>query len=49
MKEASCARCGLMWPEDELLQREDDGERVCPDCSGLLAGEDLSCRYDESG
>ncbi len=49
MNEAPCSQCGLLWPEDELLVREDDGRQVCPECSGLLVGEDLSCRHDEEG
>lgn len=49
MKELSCSECGRTFMEDELLSREDTGELVCPDCSGLLAGEDLGCEYDEVG
>ena len=49
MKTAPCAQCGEIWPEEELLKREDNGQRVCPKCSGLLTDEDLSCQYDESG
>ena len=49
MTYAPCSECKQRWPEDELLQREDNGEKVCPDCSGLIAHEDLSCRYDETG
>ena len=49
MKEARCSECGELWPEEELLEREDNGERVCPACSGLLTAEELSCRYDETG
>ena len=49
MTETPCSQCGLLWQEEELLQREDNGEMVCPECSGLLAGEDLSCRNDEDG
>ncbi len=49
MQEAPCSECGEFWQEDELLLREDNGELVCPDCSGLLADEDLSCRYEETG
>jgi len=49
MKEAPCAQCGQRYQEDELLQREDNGELVCPECSGLLADEDLTCQYDETG
>ena len=49
MKRKSCAECGHLWPDDELLEREDNRQLVCPECSGLLADEDLSCRYDETG
>ena len=49
MKGIPCEQCGYIWPEDELLQREDNGQMVCPECSGLLADEDLSCQYDETG
>jgi len=49
MEEKPCARCLRTWPEEELLIAEDSGEPICPECSGLLAGEDLSCRFDESG
>ena len=49
MKEAPCAQCGRLYAEDELVRREDNGALVCPDCSGLLTGEDLTCRYDETG
>ncbi len=49
MQEERCSQCGELWPEEELLEREDNGERVCVPCSGLLTGEELSCRYDEIG
>jgi uncharacterized Zn finger protein (UPF0148 family) len=49
MNEAACAQCGIPWPDDELLQREDNGELICPACSGLLDDEEVSCQYDESG
>jgi hypothetical protein len=49
MKTKRCVVCGLEFPEDELLQRENDGQFVCEDCSGLLSNEDLSCSYDETG
>lgn len=49
MKEARCSHCGQLFAEEELLEREDTGELVCEDCSGLLASEDLGCRYDEQG
>ncbi len=49
MKDERCSRCGMLYAEDELLVAEDTGERVCPDCSGLLADEDLGCEYVEEG
>ncbi len=49
MTDTRCSECGERWPAEELLKREDNGLLVCPDCSGLLEDEDLSCRYDESG
>ncbi len=49
MDYARCSQCARLYEEDELLRREDNGELVCPLCSGLLAGEDLDCRYDETG
>lgn len=49
MAEKRCLKCHMLYPEEELLIREDNGEPVCEDCSELLEGEDLSCRYDESG
>lgn len=49
MSEARCSQCGLLWAAEELLQREDTGEPVCPACSGLADAEDLSCHYDETG
>jgi uncharacterized Zn finger protein (UPF0148 family) len=49
MNEAACAQCGIPWPDDELLQREDNGELICPACSGLLDDKEVSCQYDESG
>jgi len=49
MAEKRCKRCREPWPEEELLQTEDTGELVCPECSGLLENEDLGCRYDEIG
>jgi hypothetical protein len=39
----------MLFPEEELLMREDDGQWVCPDCSGLLGDEDLGCEYVEEG
>jgi NAD-dependent SIR2 family protein deacetylase len=49
MKESACAQCGVLWQEEELLKREDNGQIVCPECSGLMKDENLSCQYDESG
>lgn len=49
MTDVRCARCALLYEEEELLVTEDTGEKVCPDCSGLLAAEDLGCQYDEEG
>jgi len=49
MTDKRCARCGMLYEEEELLVTEDTGEAVCPDCSGLLAHEDLDCQYDEEG
>jgi len=49
MEEARCTKCCRLYEKEELLQREDNGELVCPDCSGLLDAEDLSCEYDETG
>ena len=33
MKEAPCEQCGYLWPEDELLQREDNGQMSAQGCS----------------
>lgn len=49
MNEASCSQCDALWAAEELLQREDTGEMVCPACSGLVDDEDISCHYDETG
>jgi hypothetical protein len=49
MTDKRCARCAMLYEEEELLVTEDTGELVCPDCSGLLADEDLDCQYDEEG
>jgi len=49
LMEKLCSQCNGMFPEEELLQREDNAELVCEDCSGLLNNENLSCRYDEQG
>jgi len=47
MREWRCSQCQQNFAEEELLQREDNGDLVCPDCAGLWVDEDLSCRYDE--
>jgi hypothetical protein len=49
MADKRCAKCAMLYEEEELLVTEDTGEAVCPDCSGLLAHEDLDCQYDENG
>lgn len=49
MNDKRCAECGMLYPEEELLHREDNHQWVCPECSGLLLGEDLGCQYDEVG
>ncbi len=49
MSDKRCSECSTLYDEEELLVREDNGELVCPDCSGLLVGEDLGCTYDETG
>jgi len=49
MNETLCSQCQRLYAEEDLLIREDNGEKVCPQCSGLLAGEDLKCEYDETG
>jgi len=49
MADKRCSRCGMLYEEEELLVTEDTGELVCPDCSGLLADEDLGCEYVEEG
>ncbi len=49
MADKRCSECGMNLPEEELLIREDNGQPVCPDCSGLLYGEDPGCAYDETG
>lgn len=49
MSDTRCSQCNRLYEEDELLQREDNGGMICPDCSGLLADEDLGCQYDEAG
>ena len=47
--EKQCTKCMLIFPEEELLVREDNAELVCEDCSGLQEQDYLSCRYDEQG
>jgi DNA-directed RNA polymerase subunit RPC12/RpoP len=47
MHEQKCSECGQVFAEEYLLTREDTGELVCEECSGLLVDEDISCRYDE--
>jgi len=47
MRKQRCSLCHQLFAEEELLVREDNGEPVCEDCSGLLSEEDLSCVYDE--
>ncbi|NIQ92996.1 MAG: hypothetical protein GWN87_01365 [Desulfuromonadales bacterium] len=49
MSDKRCSRCCMLFPEEELLLTEDTNEHVCPDCSGLIADEDLGCRYVEDG
>ena len=49
MTDKRCARCALLYEEEELLVTEDTGEAVCSACSGLLAHEDLGCQNDEEG
>lgn len=49
MTDERCSRCRMLYEEEELLVTEDTGELVCPDCSGLLADEDLGCEYVEEG
>ena len=49
MNELLCSQCRRPCAEEDLLIREDDGEKVCPDCSGLLVDENLACDYDETG
>jgi hypothetical protein len=49
LMEKQCSQCNGMFPEEELLEREDTTALVCENCSGLLGNEDLSCRYDEQG
>lgn len=49
MSDKRCSKCERLYAEEDLLVTEDTGELVCVDCSGLIAGEDLDCRYDETG
>jgi DNA-directed RNA polymerase subunit RPC12/RpoP len=49
MTDKRCSRCKMLYEEEELLLTEDTGELVCPECSGLLADEDLGCEYVEEG
>ncbi len=49
MQQITCEQCGQRWPVDEMLKREDNGQLVCLECSGLLADEGSGCRYDETG
>lgn len=49
MQEQRCSNCGRVFDTDDLLQREDNGQLVCVDCSGLFADDHSSCQYDESG
>jgi len=47
MADRRCDKCGTLYPEKELLIAKRGKLAICQQCSGLLAGEDLSCRYDE--
>lgn len=47
MTERRCDGCGILFPEEELLISEQKNKAICQQCSGLIDGEDLSCRYDE--
>ena len=47
MQKQRCSQCQQEFAEEDLLLREDNGDPVCLDCSGLRADEDLSCQYDE--
>jgi formylmethanofuran dehydrogenase subunit E len=49
MTDQRCSKCHDLFPEEELLVSETTGELICPDCSGLLTGEDLGCQYIEEG
>lgn len=49
MNELRCTECQRLFAEEDLLTRENDGAKVCVDCSGLLTKEDLGCEYDEVG
>lgn len=49
MGDRRCSECRMLYPEEELLMREDNGQWVCPDCSGLMKEElqVLDCTHDE--
>jgi len=47
MSDRRCDQCDVLYPENELLIAESDDVALCQQCSGLLDGEDLGCRYDE--
>ncbi|MBE0595871.1 MAG: hypothetical protein IH614_01230 [Desulfuromonadales bacterium] len=49
MSDKRCSDCCMLYPEEELLLREDDGQLVCPDCSRLNEDDLLTCTYDEVG
>ena len=52
LQETRCSACGQLYLEEELLIKEDDNQKVCIECSGLLAfeaDEDLGCQYAEDG
>jgi hypothetical protein len=49
MSDKRCANCRMLYPEEELLLREDNGEWICPDCSGMLKEDLVTCAYDEEG
>lgn len=49
MTELRCSACEELYPEDELLRREDNGALECPACAGLLLDAEFDCAYDEVG
>ncbi len=49
MSDRRCSKCSMLFPEEELLIREDNGERECPECSGLIKADIVTCAYDEEG